>query len=83
MRDIFEDILEEVEGLEDGCKREISRRVDLMCVWKTQSTPSSVTEVAGRGSGVDGDATGESIKLEVVGDNGSINIFDLGYETES
>jgi len=47
MRDIFEDISEEVEGLEEGCEREISRRVDLRCVWKTQSTPSSVMEVAG------------------------------------
>ena len=48
MRDVFEDISEEVEGLEYGCEREIHRRVDLRCVWKTQSTPSSVTEVAGR-----------------------------------
>jgi hypothetical protein len=63
MRDVFEDISEEVEGLEDGCKRENRRRVDLRCVWKTQSTPSSVTEVAGRGSGVDGDATEKSIEL--------------------
>jgi hypothetical protein len=48
MRDVFEDISEEVkEGLEDGCEREISRRVDLRCVWKTQSMPSGVTEVAG------------------------------------
>jgi hypothetical protein len=84
MRDVFEDISEEVkEGLEDGCEREISRRVDLRCVWTTQSTPSSVTEVAGRGSGVDGDATEKSIELEVVGDNWSVNIFDLGYEAKS
>jgi hypothetical protein len=69
--------------LEDGCEREIHRRVDLRCLWKTQSTPSSVTEVAGRGLGIGGDATGESIELEVVGDNRSVNIFDLGYETKS
>jgi hypothetical protein len=55
--------------------------VDLRCVWKTQSTPSSVTEVAGRGSAVDGDVTEKSIELEVVGDNWSVNIFDFGYET--
>ena len=34
-------------------------------------------------SGVDGDATGESIELVVVGDNRSVNIFDFGYETKS
>ena len=84
MHDVFEDISEEVkEGLEDGCEREISRRVDLRCVWTTQSTPSSVREVAGCGSGVDGDVTGESLELEVVGDIWSVNIFDLGYEAKS
>ena len=69
MRDIFENNSEEMEGLEDGCEREIRRRVDLKCVRKTQSTPSSVKEVAGCGSAVDGDATEKSIELEVVGDN--------------
>jgi hypothetical protein len=47
IRDVFKDISEAVGGLEDGCKREIRRRVDLRCVWKTQSMPSGVTEVAG------------------------------------
>ena len=44
MRGVFEDISEEVE--EGRTRRGTSRRVDLKCVWKTQSTSSNVKEVA-------------------------------------